>query len=184
MRLLCHCFVGLFCAIVVEASSLKVPPPHDAADLKFGDLLATPAGPRGLSLSDTAKNLDGKRVRIVGYMVRQENTVSNRFLLTPLPVQLHDEHYGLADDLPATTIFVSTRGHKSGFVQYSPGLLVTTGVLRVGNHEEADGRISTFRIELDAPPKAERVVKSAGHRKLFNFWKRENASQQDKPPRQ
>lgn len=170
MRLSCHCFLALACAVFTEASSPKLPPPDNGAtDLKFEELLVTPVGDRGPALTDKAKSLDQKHVRIVGYMVRQEATVAGRILLTPVPVQLHDEHYGLADDLPATTIFISTADSKN--IQYKPGLFIASGVFSVGNREEADGRISTFRIALDAQPK-----KSGLFRNVFQLSKRPHAS--------
>ena len=149
------CLIGLACALSLHASEIT--------DLKFSELLKTPVGDRGLTLSDKAKSLNGKRVRIVGHVARHENAPAGTFLLAPLPVQLHDEHYGLADDLPATTIFV----HGKELVQHTPGLLTVTGVFSVGNREEADGRISTFRINLD--PAATHKKSKGG---FFKFLKR------------
>src|SRR4051812_47278101 len=153
------CLIAFVCALSLHAS--------EVTDLKFSELLQTPVGDRGLTVSDKAKNLNGKRVRILGHVVRHENAPAGTFLLAPLPVQLHDEHYGLADELPATTIFVSTPAPAKEPIQYTPGLLTVTGVFHIGNHEEADGRISTFRIDVD--PAATRKKSEAG---FFNFLKR------------
>jgi hypothetical protein len=144
--------VALVCALSISAAEETVPPPPaGVTDLKFGELLATPVGERGLSFSERAKSLAGKRVRVAGYMVRQESTIPGRFLLTPVPVQLHDEHYGLADDLPAATVFVSSPSAEKEVIQYKAGLLLVTGVLSTGNREESDGRISIFRIAMEPP---------------------------------
>jgi hypothetical protein len=133
------CLIAFTCALPLCATEIT--------DLQFSELLRTPIGDRGPALSDKAISLDGKRVRITGHMARHEIAAPGTFLLAPIPVQLHDEHYGLADDLPATAIFVSGGPNKP--IQYTPGLLTVTGVFHIGNHEESDGRISTFRIDLD-----------------------------------
>jgi hypothetical protein len=136
------CLIAFACALSLHAS--------EVTDLEFSELLQSPVGDRGLTFSDKAQSLNGKRVRILGHVVRHEHAPAGMFLLAPLPVQLHDEHYGLADELPATTIFVSTPRHTKQPIQYTPGMLTVTGVFHIGNHEEADGRISTFRIDLDS----------------------------------
>src|SRR6185295_1723977 len=53
-----------------------------------------------------ARGLEGQRVRVAGYMVRRDESAAGAFLLAPVPVQIDDEEYGLADDLPAATILV------------------------------------------------------------------------------
>jgi hypothetical protein len=149
-------FLAVFAfALSVQAASQALPPPPPrVTDLKFSELLETPVRDRGLGLSDKAKGLNGKRVRLLGHMVRQDSGIPGVLLLTPMPLQLHDEHYGLADDLPPATVFVSAPFQREGTIQYKPGLLLVTGILSVGNREEPDGRISVFRIELDPPRKA------------------------------
>jgi hypothetical protein len=140
----------------VPAENLVVPP--GVTELKFSELMSPgPIGDRGLCLSEKVKSLNGKKVQMVGHMVRQENSIPGIFLLTAIPVQLNDEHYGLADDLPAGTIFVSAPSKVKGVIPYKAGPLLVTGMLSVGNREAADGRISIFRIELDAPPTNEKA---------------------------
>jgi hypothetical protein len=139
LRNLCLCAIG--CALSISAS--------DVSEIKFSELLQNPVGVRGLALSDKAKTLNGKRVRITGHVALHENAPAGTFLLAPIPVQLHDDHYGLADDLPATTIFVSIPSNGKGTLGNPRGVVTVTGVFHVGNHEEPDGRISTFRIDSD-----------------------------------
>jgi hypothetical protein len=38
----------------------------------------------------------------------------------------------------------------------TPGLLLLTGTLSIGNRTEADGRISTVRLQLDPPTNEQR----------------------------
>jgi hypothetical protein len=157
------CLIVFACALSVGAASSEI------TDLKFAELLQSPVGDRGFKVSKKAKNLDGKRVRFTGQIAQHHHAPAGTFLLAPIPVQLHDDHYGLADDLPATTVFISTgsRGKKK---LYAPGLVTVTGLFSVGNRQEADGRISTFRIALDSPTPKE---SKAG---FFRFLKRHNAS--------
>jgi hypothetical protein len=133
--------------------SLKLPPlSKGVTELNLSELFNYPIGPAGLRFTDKVKNLAGKRVRVVGYMVRQEKAPPGCFLLAPVPVELHEEHYGLADDLPASTLFVFD-AHQKSITQYRSGPVLVSGTLRIGNREEADGRISQVRLTLDSPPR-------------------------------
>jgi hypothetical protein len=121
-------------------------------ELKFSEFFINPIGPKGLQFTEKLRALDGKRVQIVGYMVRQENQTPGTFLLAATPVQLHEEHYGLADDLPAATLFVLDPANRNNPIRYAPGLIRVSGILEIGNREEANGRISVVRLRLDPPP--------------------------------
>ncbi|HUS35508.1 MAG TPA: hypothetical protein VM680_09180 [Verrucomicrobiae bacterium] len=144
----------LFVVLALPTFSRELPKlPAGVTEIKFGELIQGRVGDRGLPVSQKAKSLDGKRVRILGHVVRREENAGGTFLLAPLPVQLHDEHYGLADDLPPTTVFVSAAPKSKNVLPYKRGLVLVTGTFRVGNREEADGRISTFRIEADPSTK-------------------------------
>jgi hypothetical protein len=128
----------------------KGPVGSGIVDLKFEDFFSSPVGPRGLELTEKVRSLDGKRVRIVGFMVRQEKSYPGVFIMAPLPVQTDEDHYGAGDDLPPATLYVLVPGHSNEVVRYQKGLLRLTGVLSLGAHEEADGRMSTARLALDA----------------------------------
>ncbi|WP_326941825.1 hypothetical protein [Actimicrobium sp. GrIS 1.19] len=124
--------------------------PTDVAELKFREFFKMPIGPRGLDASDKLIALADKRVRIVGYMARAETPVAGMFILTPLPVSLGDEDESLSDDLPASSVFVHLNPNaEQAPLPYYPGLLQLTGTLRLGPFEEADGHVSTVRLELD-----------------------------------
>jgi hypothetical protein len=124
------------------------PLPLGVSALEFSEFFVKPVGPRGLELSDTLRGLHGKRVRILGYMVRREAAPPGTLILTPHPVQLHDFEYGLADDLPPNALHV-TLPDVAQELPYTPGLLLLTGRLEIGNREEKDGRISVVRLLLD-----------------------------------
>lgn len=140
----------IFCLIALASTLAAKESPKTPTTLKFSDLLEGCVGDRGLTIGQRAKALSGQRVEITGYVVRQETGIPGRFLLTPVPVELHDEHYGLADDLPAATIFVSVRSKEKRMIPYTASAVSISGVLTIGNHEEPDGRVSLFRIEADS----------------------------------
>ena len=108
-----------------------------------------PIGPRGLEPTEKLKSLAGKRIRMVGYMVRQETPASGYFVLSPLPVSLGDEDESLADDLPASVVFVHLGPPGGQPLAFYPGLLRVTGTLSLGAREEADGHVSSVRLQLD-----------------------------------
>jgi hypothetical protein len=130
------------------------PPPAGVTDLALGELFG-PIGGRGLDYSAKARALDGRSVRIVGYMVRQDQPVPGTILLAPFPFRLHEAEYGHAEDLPASLVHVLVPDRADGAVPHTPGLLLLTGDLSIGPREEPDGRISTVRLRLhprDAHP--------------------------------
>ena len=140
---------GLLCATAPGRAAPELPAlAKGVAELKFSEFFVTPVGPRGLELTDKLKALDGKRVRILGYMVAQEEAPRGSFLLTPVPVQLHDHDSALADDLPATTVHVSVTGEPA--IGFTRALLLLTGTLSVGNRAERDGRVSIVRLTVEA----------------------------------
>lgn len=129
------------------------PPAAGVTELKFRDLFKLPVGPKGLEPTDTLLALDGKRVRIVGYMVRQSPAPKGAFLLSPLPTTLGDEDESLADDLPPTTLAVSLDRSRDLALPMVPGLLQITGTLHVGMRADpATGRAMPAEIVLDEAP--------------------------------
>lgn len=143
-------------ALSVELSSIdQLPAPAaDVVELKFSDFFKLPVGPRGLELTDKIKGLEGKRVRILGFMVAQEKPANGLALLTPYAFNTHEEEYGLCDDLPAATLFVEVPKYHGAAVPHTPGILLLTGRLELGSKAEADGRVSVVRLVLDAQPAA------------------------------
>jgi hypothetical protein len=142
--------VSLHLAFVAPAAAADgLPPlPEGVSALQFSEFFERPVGPRGLVYSEKLRRLQGQRVRVLGHMVRREGAFPGTLLLTPYPVQLHDVEYGLADDLPPNTLFV-TVPDAQGEVPFSPGLLLLTGRLEIGPREEPDGRTSAVRLVLD-----------------------------------
>ncbi|MGZ3238104.1 MAG: hypothetical protein ACXU8A_12085, partial [Burkholderiaceae bacterium] len=105
-------------------------PPTDVTDLKFREFFKMPIGPRGLEPSAKLIDLSDKRVRLIGYMVRQETPTAGFFILAPLPIALGDEDESLSDDLPASTVFVHV-DPPAQIVPYHAGLMHLTGTLHL-----------------------------------------------------
>lgn len=125
----------------------------EAADLKFSQFFKSPIGPAGLELSDVLRAADGRPVRLVGYMVAQEQARPGRFWLTPRPVRMSEHADGEADDLPAATVTVLLDpSQQDRLVAHRDGLVSLTGTLSVGRVEDETGRVSWIRLRL--PPGA------------------------------
>jgi len=124
-------------------------PPAGVTDLKFREFFRMPVGPRGLEPTEKLLSLDGRRVRIVGYMVQQETPVEGVFILSPLPVLIGDADESLSDDLPPSAMFVHIPSGVPQHVPFTPGLISLNGTLGIGPREEAEGRVSSIRLMLD-----------------------------------
>jgi hypothetical protein len=146
-------------AFVVERA--LPPPPRDVAELRFGDIFKTPVGPLGLEAGARLAELDGKRVRLVGYMVQQEQPGTGAFVLSPLPLTLGSADEGLADEMPPTALLVQLPESARFSPAHMPGLIQVTGRLQVGRVESAaiPGRVFPARVELD--PRLAKVLAKA-----------------------
>jgi hypothetical protein len=132
--------------------------PTGVTELKFSEFFRQPIGPRGVEFTEKLRSLDGKRVRILGYMARQSQPVARCFLLSPVPLALHEDEYGFAEDMPATVMHVFTDPTTPAAVTFTPGLLLLTGTLTMGNRIEPDDRVSTVRLQLDPPTAEQRTA--------------------------
>ena len=122
-----------------------------ALEMKFGAFFRQPIGPRGLEFSDALRAAQGRRVRLVGYIVAQERPTPGRFMLAPLPIRMSDHADGDADDLPPATVMVHlAAGQRDQIVAQHDGLVSLSGRLDAGRVEEGDGRVSWVRLHLDA----------------------------------
>jgi len=121
----------------------------DVEWLRFRDFFRTPMGPKGIEMTDTLLQANGKTVRLTGYMVQQEIPTPGRFLLTPRPVQMSEHADGEADDLPAATTAVYLDAAQQDWtIPHVRGLIEVSGQLQVGRHEAPDGRIAWVRLQL------------------------------------
>jgi len=170
-----HC--GSTAAPEPDLAKLHIgPAPEGVTDLAFRDFFKTPVGAYGLEMTDTLKALNGKKVRVVGFMVKEDlhacsscvpdgakmtpeqlarqATVPGRIMLTPHRSTVAKWHFGLSDDLPPQTVFITIPEMQGKIIQYRPEPLLLIGTLSVGNQTEEDGRISVVRIVLDTASSA------------------------------
>ncbi len=143
-----HSAAALSPALAIDAGS---PLSAGTVELKFREFFKLPVGPKGLAPSPRLLSLEGQRVRVVGYMVRQEQATDGLFILTPLPVTLGDEDESFSDDLPVTSLYVHLApADRAVPVPFLQGLISVSGVLALGAMQEADGRMSFVRLQMDA----------------------------------
>ena len=125
------------------------PPPAGVVEMRFRDLVKLPVGPRGLEPGEILKANLGKRVRMVGFMVRQAEAVPGRFLLAPVPVEIGNADEGLADDVPAALVEVELPD-PFATLPWMPGLLQIGGTLEAGGSGiTGNPRIAYARIRPD-----------------------------------
>ena len=123
-----------------------------AQDLAFNQFYVMPVGPRGLQPTRQLLALRGQRVRLIGYMVHEEEPLPGVFLLAPQPLQLSEVADGPADDLPATTVFVHLPvDEQPRVIAFRPGPWELTGTLELGAQAERNQRVSYTRLRLDSP---------------------------------
>ena len=130
------------------------PLPSGVTHLDWSEFIKTPVGSLGLELTDKIKTLDGKKVRLLGYMVKRDEPVLGVILLSPYSISI-EEHEGGFADLPPQTVHVLVPYETKRVVAYSSRPLLLTGTLSVGQQEslDADGGkvVSLFRLTLDMP---------------------------------
>ncbi|CAA9890139.1 conserved hypothetical protein [Candidatus Methylobacter favarea] len=124
--------------------------PAGIAELNLREFYRFPVGAREMEPTEKLLSLNNKRVRVTGYMVKEEEPTAGLFMLAPLPVDLAEKEDGPADNLPPATLFVHMpEADANKAIIYRTGLWELIGTLRLGNFEEANGRISYARLILD-----------------------------------
>lgn len=136
---------SLLAALLVAQLAAPSPPLPSPS---LGALVA--AGPHGLALSAEARALDGRRVRLAGFMAHLEAPPDGAFFLVPGPVAC-DEAGGGTADLPPGAVRVEVRSAAGAPVRWLPGPIEVTGRLEVGPAADGDGRVSHLRLVLDRP---------------------------------
>lgn len=119
---------------------------HAYAPFDLERLFVLPAGPKGLEYSGEARLLAGKNVRIAGSMVRHAHDDAAVFLMTPQPMALNMQEYGLADDLPPNAVHVILPVLPGMAPDWVRQPIVVHGRLELGSRAEMDGRVSHIRL--------------------------------------
>lgn len=132
--------------------TLPAPPPG-VEELRFRDMYKMPVGDRGLEPSQRLLSLNGKRVRMIGYLVKMDDAPPGVVLLSPLPVSGPDLEDGPADDFPPQIVYVHLpdpfRERTAAWVH---DLVAFEGTLEVGARDEAGSRVSNVRLIAELPP--------------------------------
>ena len=171
-------FVRFFCVFVLltahvlfaaeEKSTLdSAVQASEIVNLGFDEFFKMPVGAYGLEMTDKLKSLDGKKVRLCGFMVKEDRcrgghahnpadadkeVVKGRFMLSPAPVMVSYACFGTSDDLFPQTVFVRIPELSNKPVPYLSTPLEVSGTLSVGPSQEPDDRISQVRLILDPLP--------------------------------
>jgi hypothetical protein len=88
-------------------------------------------------------------VRLVGFMAQLELPPRGAFYLVPRPVRCDESGAGTAD-LPPESVLVLSASSAGRVVPFLAGALELTGTLELGNQPDSEGRVSAFRLRLDA----------------------------------
>lgn len=123
--------------------------PAGVADLRFAEFFG-PIGDRGLEYSAKLRALDGRIVRLSGYMIREPARAGGVFRLAGWPLTVETQGPCISDTAPPTAVHVIVTGTASRPIAYRPGRLVLIGRLELGSRLEADGRNSAVRLFLEA----------------------------------
>ena len=141
-----------------------------ATELSFREFYKLPVGTNGLEPTAKLLSLKGQRVRIQGYMVKEQEPAPGLFMLTSLPVNIPEKEDGPSDDLPGATIFVHMPSEDSEkILAYRPGMWELTGTLQLGAKEEANGRVSYVRLLLDQAASQNSTASEEGQAALVSM---------------
>ena len=110
------------------------------------ELFQHPVGPLGLEYRPEALALDGKQVRVMGFMARTDWADTSVFLLAPHPIILHDREYAACDEIPSGSVLVRMpAGEQASF---TPGLLMLCGTLHTQRVDAPGERYLWSTLEL------------------------------------
>lgn len=125
---------------------LLLDPLQPTPDLAFREFFEPTA--RELKPSARLVSLVGRRVRMVGFMVRSEEPPLGGFFLCPYPLEATEAGGGTAD-LPPETVFVVVPAAAGRALPYVARPVVVEGVLEIGSRAGEDGQVSSIRVVLD-----------------------------------
>lgn len=128
------------------ARPILPPPPEGVAEFSLSELLVPAKNVTGVDYSPRARQLDGKMVRVNGYMVSQSTPIPWVILLSPVPQSAHEREFFLCDDLPVSTIHVFLPKNSQPLFPFHPEMMAITGRLELGGRSEADERTSLARV--------------------------------------
>ena len=137
---------ALLLALAAAAPIPALPDSAEPVRLSFHEFFVP--SPRELKASPRLRALQGKRVKLVGFMAKLEVAPLGAFYLTPTPV-VCDEAGGGTADLPPDAVYVIVRSLQGQPIPFAAKPLELTGVLELGHRVEPDGRSTQLRLTLD-----------------------------------
>lgn len=118
--------------------------------LKFEEIFVMPAGPNGLEYTAKTRALDGKRVALTGFMLRNDNIDPAIFFFCETQHAYDEREEGLADSLPPSLVQVILPVKKNSAPAWRQEKLTLYGTLELGPRQEQSGRVSHIRLQCDA----------------------------------
>jgi hypothetical protein len=114
--------------------------------------------PRELKPSVKLVSLNGKRVRLIGFMAHPDTdhdggeaaVVPGSFYLCPHPTECAEGGAGTGD-LPSSAVLVILSRGWNRTLPFTPRALEVVGRLELGPRTEVNGQVSSLRIFLDPP---------------------------------
>lgn len=125
------------------------------APLELTEIYVTPVGPMGFELTEKARLLADRKVRVKGFMVRYPHPDPKLFIFSSAPMFLDFGEYRLADSLPPHAIHVITEVPEGKAYNYYKPEIILLGTIEYGPRTELDGRVSHIRLHLDKALDAE-----------------------------
>lgn len=145
---------AVLCAILLSLAGAAAAEPAPRA----GEVRPAPLDLRALYVEQGGKlviapevlALQGRAVRVRGFMVQMEEAPRGCFYLATHPVE-QDESGGGTGDVPVDSVLVRVPELADQELPWRPGPVEVMGTLEVGREEEADGRVSSLRVILAEP---------------------------------
>lgn len=138
--------ITLAIALLAAAGGDGGPGPPRAESIAFSEFFVP--SPRELRPSPRLRALEGRRVRLTGFMVRMEDPPKGAFYLAARPIACDESGAGTGD-LPPEAVRVAVRSSPGATVPWVPRPLEVTGVLELGPQADESGRVSSIRLVLD-----------------------------------
>ena len=122
---------------------------RQVTELRFREFLQSPGDTPSSPVNPTLRQADGQAVRLVGYMVQQENATPGHFLLASQPLSLVAPKHAQAQPVAGTTVRIDLdAGQQDWAVPHVPGLVTVNGVLRVHPPQAATEALTWLRLQL------------------------------------
>ena len=119
------------------------------SEFSVDEVYVMPAGPKGLVFTSKTQGLNGKKVRMEGFMVKHYHDDPAIFLFTAVPTVHNQVEYMLADSLPTSLMHVIMDVRAGDAPVWKPQRITVMGTLETGAHQEVDGRVSHIRLRCE-----------------------------------